>query len=277
MKADREAIRSRQNSRVRALHALTTRRGRKRRGEVLLVGEKIVRDALDGGVPLRELYVREADAEAILAALPGAGGAPLAPFVATLSGRLFEGLGFDSAPRCLAVAATPEGDLAAVAGPPGSPGAVGLFCGIQDPGNLGTMLRSAWFFGLRGAALTAGTADPYSPKVLRAAIGSVLRRPPVVFGGLEGATKAFAGLGYRPVVLAAHGGAPLAEAAWPRRSLLMVGSEGKGFEGVALPSDALVLTIEGGAAESLNAAVAFSVAAWAWSRQRACGADSLES
>lgn len=258
-------ITSRKNPRVRELLRLQTRRGRKKSGRTLLLGEKIVSDAVAAGLALETLILRaEPDSDA-WRELP-------AEEVIALDAALFDELAeVDSPPPWLAVVAVPE---SAVALPADGPAAVVVACGLQDPGNLGTILRSAWFYGFCGALLTRGTTDPWSPKVLRAAIGAILHRPPEFTEDAEAAIARVTAAGLTPLVLDAHGGRPLGQLALPRRAALILGEEGQGFAGQSLPADTVRVTIEGGlpgrprdsaaGAESLNVAMAFSAAAWAW-------------
>ncbi len=130
--------------------------------------------------------------------------------------------------------------------------------GIQDPGNAGTILRSAEAFGATGAVLWTGTVNRYNPKVLRAAAGSLFRLP-VIAGpcDLPGA------------LYAAHP----QEGVSPHRidfrqpSVIVVGSEAHGVS-AALAAKATPVRIPTAGVESLNAAVAASILLWEAAKQR---------
>lgn len=155
-----------------------------------------------------------------------------------------------------------------------------LLVGVQDPGNVGTILRSAEAFGATGVIAARGTADPWSPKSVRASAGSALRLPvlrgsaaPVVIAQLRMA---------RVRILAA---APHSRANEQKRSkvgtpvqrpdefrgpcAICIGSEGQGLPAeVESSADALISVPTMEAVESLNAAVAASVLLYEAARQR---------
>lgn len=257
-------IRSAQNPRVKELRSLFTRRGRRRLSRAVLVGEKVVADAAaENADALDALFVREGrqlPAELIEA------------FDRRkrwiLSARLFDEvarLEYDSPPALMATAAIPQRSLAEALAPPAR--GVVVACGLQDPGNLGTVMRSAWFLGLDGLICAANTADPWSPKALRAAIAAPLRRPPaIVAQDPASLIEDLKQEGWTPIVLAPRGGEPLSAFRFPPRSALLLGEEGRGLPEDVLTSGARRLTIEGRGAESLNVAAAFAIAAYAWSR-----------
>ncbi|HEY2219224.1 MAG TPA: RNA methyltransferase [Gaiellaceae bacterium] len=124
--------------------------------------------------------------------------------------------------------------------------------GVADPGNLGTLIRSADAFGA-AVVLTPGCADPTGPKALRASAGSIWRVPLVA-----------AGAGRR-VALVAHGGAPLPELDLGGEATFLLGAERAGLP-ADVPRDVEAwIPIRG--AESLNVATAGAVALYEWQRQ----------
>lgn len=142
---------------------------------------------------------------------------------------------------------------------------------VQDPGNVGTVIRSAEAFGATGAIATRGTAYPWAPKALRASAGSALRLPilsgmaaPIVLGQLRVAElKLFA-------ACAAQGALSPAEADLRAPCALLIGNEGAGLPpGVERAADALLRIPLGAAVDSLNAGVAASVLLYEAARQRA--------
>ena len=97
--------------------------------------------------------------------------------------------------------------------------------GIQDPGNLGTMLRSAEAFGATGAVLAEGTVSPWNSKAVRAAAGSVFRLA-LTKTGFASAVQAFHERGITLIGTSSHKGTPLQEADLNRPVALLIGSEG---------------------------------------------------
>jgi TrmH family RNA methyltransferase len=123
------------------------------------------------------------------------------------------------------------------------------------------LVRSAEAFGAAGVVFGRGGADPFAPKVVRAAMGSLFRLP--VAGASADELLAAAAAAERPVVAATLDGEPLAEAALPRRAILAIGNERHGA-GAFLPRwDRAVRIEQASATESLNAAVAGSILLYA--------------
>jgi TrmH family RNA methyltransferase len=146
--------------------------------------------------------------------------------------------------------------------------------GIQDPGNVGTILRSAEAFGATGAVTTRGTADPWSPKALRASAGSALRLPvlrglaaPILLAQLKmrqiriiAATRQGQRVARMNAASSNHLRGPVA---------LFIGNEGAGLPGeVEHAADATITIPMSEAVESLNAAVAASLVLYEAARQR---------
>lgn len=144
---------------------------------------------------------------------------------------------------------------------PGAAPAVGLaLWHVADPGNLGTILRSADALGPAFVALSSGCADPTGPKALRASMGAIFRVP---LGAFEDAPV-------RRVALVARGGEPLQEADLSKPVTFVLGAEREGLpESVVRACEAQVsIPLEPGA-ESLNVAVAAALALY--ERRRARG------
>jgi TrmH family RNA methyltransferase len=135
-----------------------------------------------------------------------------------------------------------------------APAPVGPVCvalwGVNDPGNVGTVLRSALAFGAGSVALGPGTADPYGSKAVRASMGAIFEVPVV-------RVAAVSELPGRKVALAARAGRPLAELARGDVTLV-VGAEREGLpdEVVSKCDEAAHIPI---ASESLNAAMAATI------------------
>ena len=136
--------------------------------------------------------------------------------------------------------------------------------GVQDPGNVGTMIRTAEAFGIDGAVLLSGCADVYSPKTLRAAMGSAFRLPFVncVPSGLSRLLSGFTVYG----AMLDNTAKRLGEVKFPEKTAIIIGSEGRGIspEVAELCSEKIYIPING--AESLNAAAAAAVLLWELSK-----------
>jgi TrmH family RNA methyltransferase len=139
---------------------------------------------------------------------------------------------------------------------------------ISDPGNLGTILRTAAALGLAGVITTAGSADLYGPKVVRSSAGAIVRIPAVGAVPADEIIKAARSASRAIIVL--DGDAPqqvfdaLAEGSAPANAVWVVGSEAHGAAGEFLEAaDLLTALPMPGGTESLNAAVSLSVALYA--------------
>ena len=140
--------------------------------------------------------------------------------------------------------------------------------GVRDPGNLGTMLRTAEAAGVSAVILPPGTVDVYAPKVVRAAMGAHFRLPIILLGWDDiGARIQSAGL--RLLVATAGTGTPYTQADLSSPLALVIGSEAEGAGQAAhLLADELVQIPMPGQAESLNAAIAAAVLLFESVRQR---------
>ena len=143
-----------------------------------------------------------------------------------------------------------------------------ILAGIQDPGNLGTILRSAEAFGANGVVCLPGTVSPWNAKVMRASAGSVFRIPWI----LESASRSFEVLGEAGIATLAamaHDAQPAGAYNLAQPVALVIGAEGSGLAPELAAQCAARITIPcPGPVESLNAAVAASVLLYEASRQR---------
>jgi len=140
--------------------------------------------------------------------------------------------------------------------------------GLQDPGNLGTILRSAEAFGAAGIFLTEGTVSPYNSKVLRGSAGSIFRLPFLQISSAE-LIPLLRARGVRLLATSSHQGTPLPQISWTLPLAIFIGNEGAGLspeltrqmdETLAIPQAAQL--------ESLNAGVAASVVLYEAARNR---------
>ncbi len=127
---------------------------------------------------------------------------------------------------------------------------------VADPGNVGTLLRTADAFGA-AVALSPGCADPLGQKALRASAGAIFRVP----------TLAWESLPERRVALVAHGGTPLAEVEAEPPVALLLGSEREGLPDELVTISARATIPLPGDAESLNVAAAGAIALYELSRR----------
>ncbi|MBS0511810.1 MAG: RNA methyltransferase [Proteobacteria bacterium] len=256
-------ISSRDNPLVKHLHALaTSARERRKAGETLLDGAHLIAAALDHGFPLKRIVLSDSAAQRTEAA-DLLTRVPAGIDCVSLSDTLFAHVSpVDSPSGILALIDVPAHAQSAEQ-PPGN---VIVLDGVQDPGNLGTILRTAAAAGVADVLLTEGCAQAWSPRVLRAGMGAHfvvrIREHADVLG-----------------VLRAFPGVRLATALAPRaRSLYeldlagpvawMFGAEGQGLSPALLQAADALLTIpmhEG--IESLNVGAAAAICLFEQRRQ----------
>lgn len=135
---------------------------------------------------------------------------------------------------------------------------------LQDPANVGTILRSAAGLGFGGAVLADGTADPFSPKALRASMGALCRVPVVRGESLADAASYLKGKGAVLYATALQNAVPLRQLKVSGPFALMFGNEGAGLSdgALALADQTVCIPMENGV-ESLNAAAAAAVVMYA--------------
>ena len=131
--------------------------------------------------------------------------------------------------------------------------------GLQDPGNLGTIIRSAEAFGAAGVFLTEGTVSPYNSKVLRGSAGSIFRLPCVQISSAELIPLLRRG-GVRLLATSSHKGTALPEVNWTLPVAIFIGNEGAGLRRELLHQmDETLVIPQAAPVESLNAGVAASI------------------
>ena len=244
---------------IRDLHR---RRGRERRGLALAEGIRLVEEAVAARVPVRGAAISPAlegtpRGKALKAALAAAG----VPLVEVSTGELDELADTEQPQGVVAIIEPPAwalGDL------PAGPGSVILVLdAVQDPGNVGTMLRTALGLGAAGLVALTGTAELANPKVVRGSMGALFRLR-AVHASPADFREWVRGAGVRLWVASARG-APLDRAAAGARSrrpavALVVGNEGAGTSPAieAAAERRIAIPLAPGA-ESLNVAVAAGI------------------
>jgi TrmH family RNA methyltransferase len=252
-------ITSRSNPRVKYVKRLQAdRRFRYREQAFVVEGTRWLSDLARSAVTPREVYCttewRESAAnEALLAGLV----APVTPVDPPIMAEMSD-------------TETPPGVLAVV--PmigrllPDPPSLLLILDAVANPGNLGTMLRTAAAAGVDGVLLGPGCVDSYNPKVVRGSMGAHLRLPFVAMSWAE-----IAGVveGMAVWLAAAEGDVVYSDVDWRRPSALMVGSEAAGANAAAQALATGLVTIPmHDQTESLNAAVAAAVILFEAARQR---------
>jgi len=246
---------------------LTRRRNRVKHGETIIESRRAIQSALDAGAPLVDAIVaKEAVKDAAVRALIEAFEARDLPVYVTDADTLAD---LTDVATAQGIVATVRRDLADAEDLPnavGESGTVLLLDGVQDPGNVGTILRTAAWFGADAVVGGTGTAGFYHPKVMRAATGG--------HWGVTLARTEDAGTlldGFRKTGFALYGadmyGTPAG--AWtPRRpSVLILGSEAHGLSSVVLNRLDEPVAIPGAGregVESLNVAIATGILVYEW-------------
>lgn len=262
-------IEGRHNATVKQLHQAFARAERTAEGDCAIEGPRMVDEAIRSGLRFRAVFFKQSAQNLSDRFLPQIGS-----HVETLllSDKIFDGAVPSETPQGVAaLVRLKEFSLADVVerlqlGP------VVMIVAMQDPGNLGTILRSAEAFGSAGVVLGEGTVSPFNAKVIRASAGSLFRLPVVVAkqaSELEAVSTKFHQEGMRLIATSSHKGTPLDRAKLAGPLAIFIGSEGSGLpralmakldETIAIPHSRQV--------ESLNAGVAGSIVLYEAARQR---------
>ncbi|MCL6422658.1 RNA methyltransferase [Brachybacterium sp. JHP9] len=284
------AITSPRSDRVRMIASLSGRSARRKLGMFRAEGPQAVRSLLEHrAADVRELYLTDAGTAANpdLLALAAAAGRRIrripedvlramvrsgndAPAGATGSGAD----GPVSPQGVLALAAMPEPGLDDVLeGLPHGPLTLLVLHEVQDPGNVGTLIRAADASGAAAVIATAGTADVWAPKTVRSAAGSLFHLPVVTGIDPERLLPALAEHSISALATSGYAAQDLYDAELPERSAWLLGNEGHGLPDAVLQAADLAVRIPlAGSAESLNVAIAATVCLFETMRRRGGGA-----
>ena len=144
-------------------------------------------------------------------------------------------------------------------------GPVIILEGLQDPGNLGTILRTGEAAGIAGVIMDANTADIYSPKVVRSTMGSIYRVPFIRVISVSGLVPDIKRKGYTIYSASLEGSRSVEEICFKRDSAIVIGNEGSGIspELMGLSDFAVRIPMEG-KVQSLNAAVSAAILMYAY-------------
>ena len=259
-------VQSKQNARLKELRRALASPGRSEDGLAGVEGQNLLLEAVRAGLRIRCVFVAQGSERLLETA-----GLPESIEVLAMPRELLDSAMATETPQPVAALAEPPDWTWAhlLGGRKGSAPLIVILAGIQDPGNLGTILRSAEAFGADGVVCLPGTVNAWNPKAVRASAGSVFRLPVLSIGEEEMLEK-LRGAGVRVLATTAQGAQPadLAELAEP--VALMIGNEGNGLPvDLAVKADGAVTIPCPGPVESLNAAVAASVLLYEAARQRA--------
>ena len=245
-----EHITSTKNPTIQSMKALSQRKGREAQGRFLVEGEVMLREALKCGLTIRTCLAVQSH-EALAREMEARG---------ARSAVVPEGL-----MESVCDTRTPQGICAAFDLPEpmplsDAPDRVVALDGVQDPGNVGTIWRTADAAGFGALLLGAGCADPLSPKVQRSAMGSGFRVPFIVEDDLPGTLERMKKQGWTVLASDLHGHDFYSRPYPGEKYVLVIGSEARGIsQQTRLAADMLVKLPMRGGAESLNAAVAAGI------------------
>lgn len=190
--------------------------------------------------------------------------------VASVSEKLLESISYTKTPQGIVLLASrPEVSKEVFAMSNLESSLIVLMHRINNPVNVGAILRTAEAAGATGAIATQNTADPFSPKSLRGAMGSAFRLP-VWFGPTYDEAVAWCGdRGIQTICADVHASTSYDEADWQRPTALILGPESEGLSSaeIAKANEAVRIPMYG-SAESLNVAVAAGVMLYEAARQR---------
>ncbi|SAY38923.1 TrmH family RNA methyltransferase [Candidatus Synechococcus spongiarum] len=240
-------ITSRRNPLVKQLRQLHTARGRREAGLLLLEGTHLLEEVLGHGLSLQQVVFTQRWGEhrpTLLAQIPLCLQQPVS----------------DGVLEAVATTVHPDGVVATALLPqapwPRQPRFLLALDHVQDPGNLGTLLRTAVAAGVAGVVL-AHCADPWQPKVLRAAAGASFAIPIRQVSNLEPVLVEACGQGLRTMATCVAGGLPYTQLDWSLPSLLVLGNEGAGLSTEVVSRCQVAVSIpHSDAVNSLNVAVA---------------------
>jgi TrmH family RNA methyltransferase len=258
-------IQSKQNARLKELRRALAQGRLKENGLVAIEGPNLLEEALHAQLRIACVFLEERMQHWLQQVnLPDTTEVLVMP-----AGILSSALTTETPQPVAALVEVPDWTLAHVLGPgKWSAPLILVLAALQDPGNLGTILRSAEAFGASGVIALPGTVSQWNPKAVRASAGSVFRMP-LIATTPEDCFSSLRKAGIRVLTTTVRAAEPLDFNELTRPTAFLIGNEGSGVpDNLAAYADEAITIPCPGAVESLNAAVAASVLLYESSRQR---------
>ena len=264
--ADRlRPVAGRHNQRLKELRIAFRRAELTAQGECAIEGVKLLEEALRSGQHLDSIFFSESARPLAEKLLPQIGARTE---TLVLPNALFNSIVPSDAPQGVAALVKLPAFSSAQLLDRASNGPIVVAAGLQDPGNLGTILRSAEAFGAAGIFLTEGTVSPYNSKVLRGSAGSIFRLPFLQISSAE-LIPLLRARGVRLLATSSHQGTPLPRISWTLPLAIFIGNEGAGLSGeLTRQMDETLSIPQASQVESLNAGVAASIVLYEAARNR---------
>jgi RNA methyltransferase, TrmH family len=255
--ADRlRPVAGRHNARLKELRLAFRRAELTARGECAIEGVKLLEEAWRSGRHVESVFFSESARPLAEKLLPQIGSHTE---TLVLPDALFKSIVPSDAPQGVAALLKLPAFSAAQLLDRSSEGPFVVAAGLQDPGNLGTILRSAEAFGAAGVFLTEGTVSPHNSKVLRGSAGSIFRLPWLRISCAE-LIPLLRARGVRLLATSSHQGTPLPQISWTLPLAIFIGNEGAGLSReIAREMDETLAIPQAAPVESLNAGVAASI------------------
>ena len=257
-------VSSRQNMRVKELRRLFQETRPNQKGQVAIEGAHLLKEAIRSGLRLETVFFSDSARERAHKLIPQLSSHAE---LLLLSDEVFASAVPTETPQgvaALVLVKTYALDDALSA----SPAMVIVSAGLQDPGNLGTIARSAEAFGATGILLGEGTVSQWNWKALRASAGSMFRVPAVKVK-LAATIREVKTRGVRVLATSSHKGTVISQANLQGPVALLVGNEGSGLpKDLLAQADEIVAIPQSSRVESLNAGIAASIILYEAARQR---------
>ena len=267
-------ISSRQNPTVKRVCALLDKKAREAEGLFRFDGIKLFAEAVDCGLDIEGVYLRESSRDVVYSRASRELASLSNDRIICVSDAVFDKMSEERAPEGIITVAKHidkfrKIDTIINADVPTKEKSVLLVESLRDPGNMGTVIRSAVALGIGRIVMSADCADIYNPKTIRAAMGALFTQKIYVADDMVAAITALRGEGAHVYATALNREARmLGSVELKKGDAILVGNEGHGLsnEVISASNECLFIPMEKGS-ESLNAGIAASICIWEIYRQ----------
>lgn len=249
-----DRIESRENNIVKQSRKLKIKKYRQQNNRFVIEGIRSVEEAIESKAHVEYCLCSEALDNERIKALKETAFKKDIKFYTTKSGLVEELCGTETPQGIVAIVEKPNVDLKWLID---SKDFLIIADRLQDPGNLGTIIRTADAAGAEGVVLSQGTVDPYSPKVLRSTMGSIFHVPVISVPDIYDVIDTMKAKGFTIYVSSLEGNSAYYQESYAGKTVIVIGNEAKGADSeMIMKADRLIKIPMPGMAESLNAAVA---------------------